>query len=375
MKRIKLIICLVCLILLSGCWDQLMLKDVFLVYSLGVDKTENGEFEATATIPKANPSENTIEQSFIMNGTGKTLREARAKGDNKVPGIIDPSKARVIIVSQDLAEIDLYTVLDHFYRDPRAPLAAKIIISEKSAKEMLNLKIESVPLISMYYNDLIESAEKDTIIPVENLQYICPVMLEKGKDFHLPFTKLLESNGKNEAYIIGTALFNDKQMTGTLIGEESVLANLLMNKKTNDQTATFTIKVSEEEKELKTYNHISVRVTEYQRDIVIEQKGEGFFVDMNLHLSLDVIEYPMDDLENELTINTLNNQIEKELSAIANNVLVKIQEANSDLFGIGRELMAKHGQKFEDVKWKEIYPDLPITVNLDAEIVHHGIIN
>lgn len=55
---------------------------------------------------------------------------------------------------------------------------------------------------------------------------------------------------------------------------------------------------------------------------------------------------------------------------------MKLQEAKCDLLGIGRDLMAYHQYKMEDAEeWKEMYGQLPINVNVQEEIIHHGIIN
>lgn len=297
--------------LLTACWDQLLLKDVNLIYSLGIDKTEQGQFKTTVSIPKEGSSEVTSPSAYIISAEGRTLRETRTNVDNALPGSVDFSKIRVLLIDQALAKIDLYTVLDVLYRDARAPLASKIAITENKAEDMIRLNIESAPLVSTYYYDLIEGAEQDTIVPRLNLQYVCPVMLDTGKDFNIPLLRIDNKNGTEKARVMGTALFNDKIMTGTLSVEESIMANLLSNKKESTGMVTFISKIGEQKQELDAFNHISYQVDEYKPKITVTSTDNSYIIDLQLELYLSVSEYPPDKLSEKETIVKLNKRSKK----------------------------------------------------------------
>ncbi|ADU29344.1 Ger(x)C family spore germination protein [Evansella cellulosilytica] len=364
------------LFLLTACWDQLLLKDVNLIYSLGIDKTDEGQFNTTVSIPKEGSSEKTSPSSYIISAEGRTLRESRTNVDNALPGSVDSSKIRVILIDQALAKIDLYTVLDVLYRDARAPLSSRVAITVNTAEDLIRLNIESAPLVSTYYIDLIEGAEQDTIVPRLNLQYICPVMLDIGKDFNIPLLKIDKQHSTEKARVIGTALFDDKKMTGTLSVDESIMANLLSDKKGKTEMTSFITTIDGQQQELTAFNHISYQIDEYKSKIAVTPAGNSYTIDLNLEVYLNVTEYPPDHLNEKSTIVELNSQIQEELQELAVTTVAKLQEAKCDLLGIGRELMAYHHYKIEDGKeWKEVYGQLPINVNVQAEIIHHGIIN
>ncbi|KHF39362.1 Ger(x)C family spore germination protein [Halalkalibacter okhensis] len=373
LKRLaKCVIIILTSLVVTGCWDQFLIKDANLIFTAGVDRTEDGQFFTTVSIPKqeTNRESPTVR---IATGTGHTLRESRNNIDNTVDGILDSSKIRVLLVEKVLAEEDLYAMLDLYYRDPRAPLNAKIAITEGKTYDALNVDIESQPLISDYYSRLIEGAENRSIIPKMNIQYICPMMVDPGRDFVLPIISLTSSNNMGVALVSGVALFHGKIMTGQMTTEEGVMANLLSN--TFYQSAQFTVDIEEEEQVMQALNYITVQVDSFDHQMNVEV-NENDEVRANFHLNVyfNVAEFPPDNMDEQRII-YLNKKITDKLTALAETTIEKVQAANCDYFGIGREVMAYHNHIVEKSNWNELYPTIPIDVTIHAEIVQHGIIN
>lgn len=356
-----------------GCWDQMMLKDMNLIFSIGVDPTKDNKIKSTASIPlpTGEGSEPTVK---IATGIGNTLRESRMDMDTLVAGITDSSQIQVLLVNKELAQIDLYSMLDLYYRDPRAPLNCKVAITNEPAADIIKLNIQGNEIISNYLEDLIKGAETQSIVPVVNIQFICPVMLDEGRDFSVPFMSVDNSEDQQFARIIGTALFNGSKMTGELNLEESTMANLLTNN--FHHTARFTVQVNGMNSEMSVMNYIVLEVEDIERTFdVIVNENEGIKVKVGLTSYFNVIEYPPDDLGDRPKTKELNEIISKELSKLATTTVEKLQEANCDLLGIGREIIAYHHDVWEDGKWNDRYPNIPIEVEVKAEIRKHGIIN
>ncbi|GAE25704.1 hypothetical protein JCM9140_1712 [Halalkalibacter wakoensis JCM 9140] len=371
-KLVSLLLIVSSFLIVTGCWDQFLIKDANLIFIGGIDRTEDGNFATTVSIPK---QETNTEAPVIRiaTGIGHTLRESRNNIDNTVDGILDSSKIRVLLVEKVLAEEDLYAMLDLYYRDPRAPLNAKIAITEGKAHEALNIDIENHPLISDYYSKLIEGAETRSIIPKMNIQYICPLMVDPGRDFMLPIISLTSSNGMSVSSISGVALFHGKIMTGKMDTREGVMANLLNN--TMYQSAQFTVKIAEKDEVMEALNYITLQVDDFDRRMeVAVNDHDDIRVALHLTVYFNVSEFPPDNLDEE-KIADLNKKITEQLSILAESTVEKIQEANCDYFGIGREIMAYHKAVLQKKDWSDLYSTIPIDVSVNAEIVQHGIIN
>ncbi|UTR12687.1 Ger(x)C family spore germination protein [Evansella sp. LMS18] len=372
----KLLLLCILLILTAGCWDQLRLNDVDLIYAMGIDKTEEGDYKATVSVPRSSggqDSEHLTSDTFST--TGKTIRELRVNLDNTIGGLLDSSKIRAILVQKTLAEEDLYTILDSFYRDPRAPLASKILISEGTAEELFQAITGKPELISEYFVDLVQSAERDAIVPIVNLQNICPVMLDKGRDFHLPLISSLSPTGNN-ALITGSALFNGKKMAGQLNNKESIIANLLSDLVSNNEKIIMTTSLPDNGQS-ESHGYITYQIDEYKTKMHIVPREGIYETEVNLQLFLNVLEYPPDKLSEHNTVAKLNQDIEEDLQTVTDNTVKKLQESRTDLLGIRREIMAFHNDKFEEEEavWKESFAEMAINVNVEVEIIHHGIIN
>ncbi len=363
------------LLCLAGCWDQMLLKDTNLIFVVGIDQTDEQKIKSTVSIPQTTQENNNQPVSKIASGIGNTLRESRMDMNTKVSGMIDSSQLRVLLVHDDLASLDLYSMLDLFYRDPRAPLNAKIVISESLASELVNLKVEGRPLVSKYLEELIQGAEIDTLVPEVNIQNICPIMLDEGKDIILPLISVDKSEKQEQfARIIGNGLFNGKRKTGELNLEESVMANLLDNQ--YGKRAQFNVKVNNDRGGMTALNYITLEVEGFKRNLNVNVSNrKDIEVKLELSLYLNVIEYPPDNLGERQKAKELNEIIAKELTNLANTTVSKLQEANCDYLGIGRQIIAYHNYAWEDGMWNEKYPNIPIDVTVNAEIRHHGIIN
>ncbi|WP_100372489.1 Ger(x)C family spore germination protein [Bacillus sp. FJAT-45037] len=368
-KRIILLIFIA--VLTSGCWDSRYLKDVQLIYSGSFDLEEYGQVKTTVSIPKIEVGAQQSPNSRIVSSIGNTVRQSRMRVDQEVSGRLDSSKTRVILIGEEAAKTDIYSYIDVFYRDPRSPLNAKIAITSGKAAPYLDRQVESQPLISEYLRDLLDAGEVTTILPVTNIQFICPVLFDPGQDITLPYLRIREDS--EEVHANETALFNQMKMTGVIGTEESTVLLLLMNEL--QRTASLTIKV-DDTKTPDMNNFVTVQITNLKHDLNVKESPNGL-IDAHIELTakLNVLEYPEDNLNQRETIVKLNQKIEDHLQQVANRTINEIQKANCDALGIGRELIAIHPKTWEKLDWQKDYPNINLTTTIHTEIATHGIIN
>jgi hypothetical protein len=200
-------------------------------------------------------------------------------------------------------------------------------------------------------------------------------MLDKGRDFHLPLISSLSPTGNN-ALITGSALFNGKKMAGQLNNKESIIANLLSDLVSNNEKIIMTTSLPDNGQS-ESHGYITYQIDEYKTKMHIVPREGIYETEVNLQLFLNVLEYPPDKLSEHNTVAKLNQDIEEDLQTVTDNTVKKLQESRTDLLGIRREIMAFHNDKFEEEEavWKESFAEMAINVNVEVEIIHHGIIN
>ncbi|WP_432402630.1 Ger(x)C family spore germination protein [Wukongibacter sp. M2B1] len=366
MKKImEYILLLTCLLILSGCWDRQPLKDKGLAMVLGFDLTEDHELKITASIPI---SEEKKKSSIFLSTVGRTPRDVRVKVDQKTPDNVDPSKNTMVLIGKELANEDIYDILDVFYRNPKSALNARLVISEEKASVIIQKSLRDDKIPSEFLSHLLLNAEQTTSVVKEDLQSTCTLIFDEGKDLTLPLLGLEGS----EVEIKGLAMFHGKRMTGKLNQKESAMFLLLRNKL--GKKSGFTEQVDPKKDDIASY--VSFNVDDIKRKIDINiSEDDNIRVKIDLDLKVTITEYPKDHLYEEIVVNELNEKLSKKLTALANTVTKKMQQANCDAFEIGRRLIAFHNTTWKKLDWEKEYPRIKFDTNVTVNIVGNGIVN
>ncbi|MEY8753028.1 Ger(x)C family spore germination protein [Peribacillus frigoritolerans] len=374
MKIKRLFMISICLLLITGCWDQNLMKDATLIQTITFDLTDEGEFLLGFAIPniyrnsKDSGQETEAINSENLSTVANTPREGRMKLNTEIPGNLDSSKNKLVLFGEQFAKGDIYPSLDVIWRDPRSSLSAKLAVVKGKAFDTLSIQPRVESNISQNILYLIRSTETNTIIPEESIQTLASEILDPGEDIVLPLLKI----GRNGTTIdvAGVALFDERKLSGTLSQEESTLFLLLNNKQS--KYARFTQNVNGN-KELKMNNFISLNVDHIKRKLNVSVNDSGeVFVNLNLHLKVIVEEYPIGNVPNK--VDELNNKLSNTFTNNAEEVIKKLQEANCDAFGIGRRLIAFHHDTWKEKDKTNYFKDVKFKSKVDVEIIQHGIV-
>ncbi|MGJ3198033.1 Ger(x)C family spore germination protein [Peribacillus frigoritolerans] len=374
MKIKRLFMISICLLLITGCWDQNLMKDATLIQTITFDQTDEGEFLLGFAIPNIyrNSMDSGQETEAInsenLSTVANTPREGRMKLNTEIPGNLDSSKNKLVLFGEQFAKGDIYPSLDVIWRDPRSSLSAKLAVVKGKAFDTLSIQPRVESNISQNILYLIRSTETNTIIPEESIQTLASEILDPGEDIVLPLLKI--SRNGTTIDVAGVALFDDRKLSGTLSQEESTLFLLLNNKQS--KYARFTQNVNGN-KELKMNNFISLNVDDIKRKLHVSVNDRGeVFVNLNLHLKVIVEEYPIGNVPNK--VDQLNNKLSNTFTNNAEEVIKKLQEANCDAFGIGRRLIAFHHDTWKEKDKTNYFKDVKFKSKVDVEIIQHGIV-
>lgn len=372
MKTSKIfIISIICVSLLTGCWDQNLLKDVKLVMTAGFDLSSDGKILDTVTIPLFTAGEGgtQVTESQVVSAKGDTPRDTRNIINHKISEESDASKLVVLLLGEEYAKQDIYPSLDIFYKDSKSSLVANVAVVKGRAVDLLNLKLKEKKSMNEYLSELIRSGQIATVLPKRTRPLISD-MFDPGADFVLPLIEPKE----NEAKIKGLAMFNEHKYTGhDLTLQEATLYLLMADQKS--KRAWIKLKVHEN-KEPEIKNFIIINVLKSKRDLKVKAKSpDDISVDLQLDFTVEIIEYPEDQLDSEKKINDLNKKLSEILTIKANKIIRKMQEANSDSLRIGRHIMAHHYETWQKINWEKEYPNVNFKTKVNVEIFKHGIFN
>ncbi|WP_281976096.1 Ger(x)C family spore germination protein [Halobacillus litoralis] len=365
---------LICLLMLTGCWDERQFKNVKLVLSMGYDVGEEGGIIQTVSIPSVRrsvegPGEERIQ---VISTPAHTPREARDKLDQMISETFDPSKVKVILLGEELAKKNIFPLLDELYRNPNSNLNSYLAIADDgTARDVIDTKNTSETRISQYIGGLLEAAVYSTHATGENLQLLCAELLEPGIDFSVPMVKVDEE--KQLITFAGMGLFHDKQYSGEKIEpDQSTLYMLLQGKR--GKIARLTAKVSDEHEE-EMLNYVSVNVMSSNQDLKLEIKDNEVTAHLKLKMKVRIVEYPSDHLYVKGKVGRISNKLAEVLTAESEQIVSQLQEANSDILGVGRRVKAFHPKVWKELDWDKDYPEITIKPKVEVEILQHGITN
>lgn len=359
--------------ILSGCWDQRLIKESRLILAAGLDLKPNGQILDTVVYPVVNKGSQSVAmvKSVVATSTGDSTRDARFNLDKQVSQNFDASRNRIFLFGEKLAKKDVYSSLDVIYRDPRSSLNAMVGVVQGKAEDGLKIQPPDSTLLDVYYPELIKSVSNIGLFEIETVQSICSLMFDDGNDYVLPYLKI--NKEKQRAEVIGTAMFHKTRMTGTLTGKESTLLLLLNNVKR--PSPRFTVKVNNRHK-MKEKDYITILVNDIERKMKITvSPDQKVHVKLDLEMDVNVNELPMDHLESTKEALALNRKLTKEMNILAEKVIHKMQKADCDELGIGKRIRAFHNEDWEKMNWDKDYRNITIEPNVKVTIIQHGIIN
>ncbi|MGE7835102.1 Ger(x)C family spore germination protein [Viridibacillus arvi] len=347
---------------LVGCWDERLYKNLSVVSLAGIEG-QVGEMKGYYAYPTS-PKDPT--KYKVIEGEGISPRDVRNSADLKVEQTLDLSELGTILLSKESAKNPIYDFLDVYFRNPENPISSKVALTDGSVKDFLDIGDDLPSDIGEYYLRFIESFERNSIFPKQNIQHICSLFFGKGMDPVLPFLKKVEKDRK--PVVGGLALFNKQVFTGTILDpKESLLLVLLMDKK--GESARFSYLWENKGKK----SPITADVVTLTKRWNVEDKGLTATVRLKYKLKVNIEEFPPDHLHDSEKRIKLEKFLSKKVQKDIEKLLHKLQDAKSDPLGIGQDIRAFHPKLWDD-NWGEKFAELTLKPDIKVSIVRTGVL-
>ncbi len=362
------------LLLMTGCWDQELLKESKLIFGVGFDYESNNEIRTTFTVRNLGipVSQGGSYSNRILSTTGISPRETRLKMDRIISKQVTASKVQLLLLGEEIAKHNIEHTFDVLYRDPKSPLDARVAVVNGRAEDMFNIDQIEDTLVTEFMTNLIKGAENKTEAPRMTVEKTFRFSHDVGQDYALPYIRYNEEIGSPE--IDGIALFHQTTYTGvTLSPSEGTLLLLMSNKKS--KKANIVESLGERYNEGYLTETVTINVRNANSDMAYSfQDHKLTKAVINLEIRGNIEEYPQNHLFKESQVEDIADELSIRLTKRANAVLAKLQEANCDFLGIGRDLNAYHHDAWHPKQWEKEFPELTLEANVKVNIAETGII-
>lgn len=387
MKGLKVLLCVVLVIILAGCWDRKELNDLAISVGIGIDKAPGGyevsiQIVDTAEVAadKGKPGRAPV-TVFTMNAP--TIFEAVRKMTNVSPRKIYMAHTRMLILGESVAREGMAPVLDFVSRDHEFRTDFYIAIARgASAHDILKVitPLEQIPANSMFAS-LETSSKVWAPTTAVTLDELINDVSNKGKEAVLAGITLTGPAGH------GDSRENVEQIDTPVLLQYKSLATFRKDKLVSWLS----------EADSKAYNYIIGHVESTVGSLPCKGGGritmEVMDADSKIEASLKngvpeimvqvLLENDVGEVECKLdltdtkTITELEKEAQKSMVAMLTKAIANAKKNRVDIYGFGEVIHRKYPKVWKKLQdnWDEEFTKLPVHVKADITIRRLGTIN
>lgn len=365
----KVIIGIVSLVFLTGCWDQLKLRNLQLVDIAGFDfDEENEEFLLHYVVTKLKGAgqggggEAASEMTILK---GPSLVQAIGEGQftDKAPflGI----NTRVYVMSKSFAKNDPIKHLYFLLYAPYASINTPVVVFDGDISEQLKMNTDSSPDFTKKFNQFILSTEQNSLMPSVTMMQFIQSLNEPLEGIAIP---KLRQSADSGIEMDGALLFHSGEYSGEDLTRNQVqMVMLMLGKDMGRQRYTGELKRDNGQDLAYGFS-----VTKGKSKITAHQETFGLpNVDINIHLNIHIFELgkPGSRLKADY-MNKMEKELSNHLEKNALKTIKKLQKGNCDLLGVGQHIKSYHPDTWKSLDWNKAYPELSINPNIDVQILN-----
>ena len=356
MKR--LILSLIILFCLSGCWNYKELNDYSIVSGVAIDKVGD-EYETSVLIsnlPKNNSDKSSSESNVVVySGKGSSIFDSLKK-----IGLISPKELyfgsfSVLIISEEVAKDGINNAVDFFIRYPSSRKNFYVSLArDVKAKDTLKIltPLSSFPsqnitdninstknlqgtIFSLDFNHLLSNILTDGIEPTINCIEIKGDIEEGSSQENLE-----SSEQKTYTKLSNIGIFKDDKLVDWANHDES-LGIIIINGKINEMYLDLEYDDG----------YVVVDSTSFSTDVSVELKNNKPIVNINLSGEARIIEVKGKvDLKDSDVIEELQKKANNKIKKQVNKALKLAIKNETDIFGFGKMFYQEYPDYFKSVK-------------------------
>jgi spore germination protein KC len=382
-----LILMILCMSSLAGCWNYRELNELALAIGMGVDKVpERNEYRFSFQVVNAEEitgrrgAGRTVPVA-VYSSTGNTLFEAIRDASQKVPRRINGQHVRIFIIGEELAKEGIEEVFDLMERDPEPRMTTRVFIAKDSDAETI-LKtlsmMENIPANSILGKVKVTSEVLGESYEVEIHDVIRGLMTKGGGPVisGVKFdgdaqagqkkSNMEQTDPPTQLQISGMALFKEGKLVGWVNDREARGLSWI-----NNEMGTSTINLDcEKEKDA-----IAIEFLRSRTKIKAEFQEEQPLIHINIQQIGLVIEAlcPI-DLGKSAEIRKLEQQWEKETEDIVMAAVETAQNLKTDILGFGEAVERANPEIWQNIEkdWDNIFATAKVEINVDSTIRSTG---
>ncbi|AXF56355.1 Ger(x)C family spore germination protein [Salicibibacter kimchii] len=386
-------------LLLTGCWDSEDIENRANVLAMAIDEAEPGAAQEEGNISHLEegetepPSENMINVTvqiavpgevalgppqggaqeaqpvWVLSTVGHSLEDAISNLQQEISDQIFLGQLQVVVVNEDVAKQGVDRFNETLRRNPQVRRNAWMVVSKETASQYMDISpaLEEVP--TLYLANMIENSVRIGKFPEDYMGLFWRMVSSKGQDGYLPY---LELKGEEQIQLNGIAYFKgDEMVDNTDPIEIGAFMGIIGFE---DGGYDFFAPVPDSNA------HVMTEAALRQSNIETTIADGKPQVDVTIRYEFIITEKTGSEditLDDEQVIADIEKEGRKATLQASENLIEKLQDEQSDIFGFGEYVRAKHpiywNREIESKeKWQEEFQDLDVNVDIIYNIRRIG---
>lgn len=391
MRLKKITPCILCALLLSGCWDKVEIdRKIFIsviAIDLGKDAGQDKEvkklkpddpFQERAQQRKLNitygfpdiselgPGKSGTAKNQFISVEASSMDDGINQATSRSSRDIDIGQTKLIMFSSAVLEQpDIFKeVIDYLERDPNLNKMMQVIAVEGKAEDYIKYKPPMEKNVEAYLTGLMESSKKTaTILPVTLNELM--VLLDQNGNGIVP--RVSTDKEKHEVMLSGLAVIKDYKLKGYLTPVEVSDLELMRGKLRSGRRVIY-----------KDTHPVDISIDDMSREISVGGDKNKLKFNIDIKLEGQIKEYYKGGIIfSKQELNSLEEDFNKSISQQCNIIAKMLQrEFTVDPIGFREYLQKYKPGLWKEVKdkWEESYKNADINVTVDSKIRRIGVI-
>ncbi|WP_407305972.1 Ger(x)C family spore germination protein [Desulfosporosinus sp. SB140] len=383
-KRGLVLVLIVCLVFLPGCWGKREVEELAPLMGVGLDLGQKpGTYLITLQLAKPKQGGGTAteidDRTFSVEVSSvREATEMAYKISSRIPFM---GSLKVIVIGEDAAKAGFNDLIDFAQRFSEFRRSMYLVLAKGKAKDLLNLKLRNGELAAMSIKSHMEQGNSLSSFPTVRLGHYLTVLGRKSTAPIIPVVEIVKAGAEGIEYndgkegeeiqIQGAGVLSgdhladyltDKETKGYMWLENNVNNRLINTMDNQDSDIHFGGQVLKSTTNYRLYNNNGTIGMQYQIKTSIA-------VDEVMGLKKQLSETEWVDLMNDAE-DSFAKVIQKE----CDSSIQKEKELSLDFLGIGRHIEQRDPSYWKTIKdqWEGKIKDFPISLNVQVSIHHSG---
>jgi len=386
-KAAFLLLIILPLVFLGGCWSRREMSELAIVLGAGVDRTPDNKVQLTLQLARpaafsggaeaGGGSAPTQNIAWVVSETGDTIYEAERNLTLKISRNIYWAHDIILVLGEEAAKTGVGSYIDYFMRAPMFRETTWVLVTRGEAKKLLESHSELEKTSAQSIGFLVRNRTGLTVM----LKDFVMALASRGTNPALPEIELqklgepqgpgMEEKGKHEeVVIIGTGVFKDEYLVGWLDTHET-RGLLWLRDEINKGIITIPSPGQPDKR-------VSINVVRSKTTVEPEYDGENISFNVNITFEGELLEQQSTE---DLTSPEKAEEIETAAAGAVFNrcsaTLEKAQEKyGTDVFNFGESFHRKYKKDWKELKynWNEAFANAQVNIAVEAHLRRSGLL-